>query len=47
MRAKIANNVFLADAIKAAGQTEAKRWHLFTTTHKRNVSRAFTQLEWE
>lgn len=47
VRAKITNNVFLADAIKTVGQAEARYWHLFTATHKRNISRAFTQLEWE
>lgn len=47
VREKIAQNVFLADAIKTVAQSEAKHWQLFESGHRRNVSRAFRQLEWE
>lgn len=38
---------FLEDALKTAGQSEKNNWLLFDENHKRNVSRSFTELEWE
>jgi quinoprotein relay system zinc metallohydrolase 2 len=38
---------FLEDALVSAGNGEKQRWLLFDQNHKRNVSRAFAELEWE
>jgi hypothetical protein len=38
---------FLEDALVSAGDGEKERWLLFDQNHRRNVSRAFAELEWE
>lgn len=47
IRKSIGAGVFLEDAIKSAGQSEKNHWLLFDQHHKRNVGRAFAELEWE
>lgn len=47
VRAKIKASVFVTDALKTVGISEKEHWQLFEAGHKGNVSRAFTELEWE
>ena len=47
IRQLIAENKFLEDALKTVGQSERDRWLLFNQHHKSNVTRAFSELEWE
>ncbi len=37
----------IEDAIATAGQSERGKWALFDEHHPRNVTAAFTELEWE
>jgi len=37
----------IEDAIKKVGYTERQKWKLFDQFHKRNVTTAFAELEWE
>ena len=46
-REEIANGAFMEDIIENVGKAEKTRWLLHEENHKRNVSRAFTELEWE
>lgn len=46
-RALIAQGGTLEEAIAKVGQSERKNWLLFDDVHKRNVTRAYTELEWE
>ena len=46
-REGIARGLFLEEAIATIGQEEKKKWLLHEQHHRANVSRAFTQLEWE
>ena len=46
-RAAVSQGLRLGEAIETVGQGEAGRWALFDLFHKRNVTAAFTELEWE
>lgn len=46
-RAAIADGLFLEDALNQIGQQEKEKWLLHEQHHGRNVSKAFTELEWE
>lgn len=46
-RAKIAEGQFLEDIINEVGQSEQDKWLFFEQYHKRNISKAFIELEWE
>lgn len=43
----IARGLLLEDALEVAGQKEKLRWLLHEKHHRRNISKAFTELEWE
>jgi quinoprotein relay system zinc metallohydrolase 2 len=47
VRAMIAQGRTLAEATESAGLSEKGAWLLFEEYHKRNVSAAFAELEWE
>lgn len=47
VRAGIAAGSFMEDLIQTAGQQQKTKWLLHEYHHRRNVSRAFTELEWE
>jgi len=47
IRKMIAEGRFLEDAIEQVGYTEKNNWSLFDQFHKRNVTTAFAELEWE
>ncbi len=38
---------FLEEAIENIGYSEAKRWKLFDQFHRKNITSAFAELEWE
>ena len=46
-REEIAKGAFMEDIIENVGKAEKTQWLLHEENHKRNVSRAFTELEWE
>ena len=46
-RAAVADGVFLEDAKGSVGDGERDRWQFFDEVHRRNVSRAYRELEWE
>lgn len=46
-RKAIANGQFLEEAIKFLGKNEKQAWLLHEQHHRRNVTKAFTELEWE
>jgi quinoprotein relay system zinc metallohydrolase 2 len=43
----IKNGVYLEDAVKTIGQGGNSHWKLFDQFHKRNVSKAYAELEWD
>ncbi len=47
IRLLIQQGKFLEDAIKTVAYSEQKRWKLFNEFHKKNISTAFAELEWE
>ena len=47
IREIIASGGTMSDAISAAAVREAPHWELFSEFHKRNVTAAFAELEWE
>lgn len=47
VRAYIRDGKTLSDAMDRVGISEEKKWELFDAYHKRNVSAAFAELEWE
>lgn len=47
IRALIKRGGTLEEALVSVGQTAKRRWPLFDDYHKRNVSTAFAELEWE
>ena len=47
IRAIIKKGGFLEDALELAGHSERGKWLLFDQYHKRNITRAFAELEWE
>jgi quinoprotein relay system zinc metallohydrolase 2 len=46
-RRAIRDNVRLMDAVNQVGLSEAEQWINFETYHRRNVTTAYTELEWE
>jgi quinoprotein relay system zinc metallohydrolase 2 len=46
-RAAIRQGVFLDEALESVGQGENDHWLLFDHHHRRNVTKAYTELEWE
>jgi len=46
-RRAIRNHVRLMDAVDEVGVSEAQNWVNFDTYHRRNVTTAYTELEWE
>ncbi|ODA67017.1 Hydroxyacylglutathione hydrolase [Methyloligella halotolerans] len=47
IRKTIAENGTLEQAVKTAGYSEKDKWKLFDVYHRRNVTAAFAELEWE
>ncbi len=47
IREIIKNGGFLEDALEQVGHSERGKWLLFEEYHKRNITRAFAELEWE
>jgi quinoprotein relay system zinc metallohydrolase 2 len=46
-RSAIAAGLSLAQAVDSVGRTEREHWLLFDEFHRRNVTAAFAELEWE
>jgi len=46
-RQKIAAGMFMEDIVDTVGSKEKLKWLLYKQHHKRNVTKAFTELEWE
>jgi quinoprotein relay system zinc metallohydrolase 2 len=46
-RKAIANGEFLEDVVNTIGQSEKENWLLHEQHHGRNITKAFTELEWE
>ena len=46
-RESLAQGKFLEDVIETQGREDANAWLLFDQHHGRNVSKAYTELEWE
>jgi hypothetical protein len=47
VRTQIAEGKDIDHAVETVGLSERDRWQLWDQQHKRNVSRAYTELEWE
>jgi len=47
IREMIANGAYIEQAIEKVGYSERNKWKLFDQFHKRNVTTAFAELEWE
>ena len=47
IREMIAKGKFLEQAVETVGYSEKDKWKLFDQFHKRNVTTAFAELEWE
>jgi glyoxylase-like metal-dependent hydrolase (beta-lactamase superfamily II) len=47
IREMIAKGQFIEEAIEQVGYSEKDKWALFDQFHKRNVTTAFAELEWE
>jgi quinoprotein relay system zinc metallohydrolase 2 len=47
IRTIIGKGGFLEDAVRSVGRNEQDHWLLYEENHKRNVTRAFAELEWE
>jgi len=47
LRTAIADGVFMEEAVDSVGRSQADQWLLFDQNHKRNVTRAYKELEWE
>lgn len=46
-RAVIRSGQFLDEALESVGQAEKQHWQLADQHHKRNISHAYSELEWE
>ena len=46
-RNEIARGTFMEDIVENVGKTEKTSWLLHEQNHRRNVTKAFTELEWE
>lgn len=47
VRAAIKGGVFLEDAVKVVGLSFKNHWKLFDEFHRKNVTKAYAELEWE
>ncbi len=47
IRSKIKKGIYLEDAIKTVDYPAKDQWQLFNDFHKKNISSAFAELEWE
>ncbi|MEQ1545650.1 quinoprotein relay system zinc metallohydrolase 2 [Methyloglobulus sp.] len=47
VRAAIKNGIFLEDGLKTIGLSFKGRWKLFDEFHRKNVTKAYAELEWE
>lgn len=47
VRAAIKQGVFLENAVKTVGLSFKSRWKLFEEFHRKNVTKAYAELEWE
>ncbi|MEX2523651.1 MAG: quinoprotein relay system zinc metallohydrolase 2 [Gammaproteobacteria bacterium] len=47
VRSMIAAGRFMEEVLDKAAHEEARSWQLYEHYHRRNVSKAFTELEWE
>jgi quinoprotein relay system zinc metallohydrolase 2 len=47
IRVIIQQGKFLEEALKTVAYTEAKSWKLFAQFHRKNITSAFAELEWE
>lgn len=47
IRKRIAEGAFMEEVIETVGEQEKQEWLLYEQHHKRNVTKAFTELEWE
>ncbi|NOU20905.1 MAG: quinoprotein relay system zinc metallohydrolase 2 [Methyloglobulus sp.] len=47
VRAAIKKGVFLEDAVSSVGLSFKDRWKLFEEFHRKNVTKAYAELEWE
>ena len=47
VRGEIKNGRSMEQAINEANQSEKGKWVLFDTVNRRNIARAFPELEWE
>ena len=47
IRAAIKQGKYLEEAVKAVGISEKNNWQLFDEYHRKNVTTAFAELEWE
>jgi glyoxylase-like metal-dependent hydrolase (beta-lactamase superfamily II) len=47
IRKMIKKGQFIEQAVKQVGDSEKDKWKLFNQFHKRNVTTAFAELEWE
>lgn len=47
IRVAIKNGVYLEDAVKSVGLSFKDRWKLFDEFHRKNVTKAYAELEWE
>ncbi len=47
IRQMIKKGQFLEQAIETVGYSEKYKWRLFDQFHKRNITKAFSELEWE
>lgn len=47
VRAAIKNGVFLEDAINTIGLNFKDKWKLFDNFHRKNITKAYAELEWE
>lgn len=47
LRVAIKKGVFLEDAVATIGLSFKDRWKLFDEFHRKNVTKAYTELEWE
>ena len=46
-RSEISKGTFMEDVVENVGKDEKTRWLLHEQNHRRNVTKAFTELEWE
>ena len=46
-RRQINQGAFMEEIVDTVGEEEKKDWLLYQQSHKRNVTKAFTELEWE